>query len=136
MSQEISRRRALQLVVVGGVAVSVAGIGALVRDDGDGSATGAPDGGTDSKSTTGPLPDDPVARIGRRYLDEYPEEADAILLREQLGVAGAAASAIGPQLIPIATADFVAGEIVIIDGWHLSRTEARAAALVALETAG
>jgi hypothetical protein len=128
MSPEITRRRALQLLGAGAAAVVVAGVGSLRRRDGDGD-------GAASTTATAPLPDDPVARIGRRYLDEVPEEEDADRLRELLGVTGSASAALNPTLLPAVAADFTAGDIVVVDGWHLSRTEARAAALFALESA-
>ena len=135
MSSEITRRRALQLVAAGGAVFAIAGVATLLRNRDDDDAATAETPGTTAPRTD-PLPDDPIARIGQRYLEQYPDEADTAELRSLIAVSGPAATALGPALVPVATADFVNGDVVIIDGWHLSRTEARAAALVALEGAG
>jgi hypothetical protein len=74
--------------------------------------------------------------VGGRYLEQFPDEADEEVLLDALPpLAGRvpehpaqALQALGPQ----AAADHESGEVVVLDGWVLSRTECRAAALYAL----
>ena len=114
----ISRRAMLALL--GGAAVVVAG-GVVVRevtDDGGGSGAGADQ--------------DTVARIGRRYLELVPSEASKAKLRAQLpAVSGSDLESLG-ALKQASAEDFAAARWVAIDGWLLSLTEARAAALLSL----
>ncbi len=82
-------------------------------------ATGAPDG---------------VVVLGKAYLRTHPDEADRkILLGHLPGIdAGQGVRAQMPSLVPTITEDFDAGRVVTVQGWQLSRTEARAAAAIAL----
>jgi len=94
-------------------------------------------------ATTAPPPPEPrstmgdaLVAVGTRYLEEVPEEADQALLLEQLpALEGTVPDRPGPMLgvlAPQAEADHVAGDLVELDGWVLSVTEARAAALYAV----
>lgn len=75
-----------------------------------------------------------VRALGDRYLADHPQE------REERRLAASVVSASrGPQLwsrarpLPEVVADeFAAGETVLVDGWVLSRTEARLCAALAL----
>jgi hypothetical protein len=78
--------------------------------------------------------DDGVARLGRGYLRRHPHEADATFLRAQLRGIDTDTN-VRPQLPKLATAaadDFAGMEVVNVDGWYLARSEARAAAAIAL----
>ncbi len=78
-----------------------------------------------------------LVAVGRRYLDVHPEEASvAFLLRAipQLGTDVPLDPVVGlAGLRDRVAEDFAAGEVVSVDGWLLARTEARAAALYAIE---
>jgi hypothetical protein len=84
---------------------------------------------------------DSACWLGRLYLEEKPREADAALLVTLIGAAR------GPALPPASPAadealradlderirnDFIYGNMVAVDGWLLSLTEARLCALVSL----
>lgn len=86
---------------------------------------------TPSATTAKP---DGVVVIGRMYLKDHPKESDADFLVQRLpGVdAGQPVRPQLPALDPAAVADFRSGRVVGVDGWLLSRTEARGAAAVAL----
>lgn len=75
---------------------------------------------------------DPEAarRVGEAYLELAPEDADTDLLDDALGVRDGTIDAAGVR--GRARADFDQGDVVDIDGWYLSRSEARLCALVAL----
>ena len=72
--------------------------------------------------------------IGRRYLTLYPEEADIDHLWTRLAGLSAPSSSdeLGVRLEKLRQQDFEEGEIAIVDGWILARTEARACALLTL----
>jgi hypothetical protein len=72
--------------------------------------------------------------IGRRYLSAYPEEADVDHLRRALVGQSAAphTDQLEARLAQLRQQDFEGGEIAIVDGWILARTEARACALLTL----
>ena len=72
--------------------------------------------------------------IGRRYLSLYPEEADVDRLWTALvgSSAPARTDELKMRLAQLRQRDFEDGEIAIVDGWILARTEARACALLAL----
>jgi hypothetical protein len=97
---------------------------------------GAGPGATADAEDAGGAIAEVLARIGRRYLELVPAERDLDTLRARLGeftttgdvLAGAAA------LGRAVERDFERGEILAVDGWILSRTELRAAALFALAT--
>ena len=72
--------------------------------------------------------------VGRRYLEMYFHEGDrAWLLKALIGAARPQSpEALRTELASRRRHDFWEGNIVIVDGWVLSRTEARACALTAL----
>ncbi len=89
---------------------------------------------TAATSTTTSAGADGVVRLGRSYLRDHPEEADAAQLRSSLPGLDPA-QPVRPQLpalAPTSVGDFEAGRVVFVDGWHLALTEARASAAVAL----
>ena len=77
---------------------------------------------------------DGVVTLGKAYLRAYPREADTKFLLARLpGVDPT--QHVRPQmpaLVPAITQDFETGRVITVQGWQLSRTEARAAAAVAL----
>jgi len=77
---------------------------------------------------------DGVVRLGRAYLKAHPKDANVRRLRTE--VAGLdPTKPVRDQLPAIGTAssaEFTLGTTVAVDGWLLSRSEARAAAAVAL----
>ena len=78
--------------------------------------------------------DDGVVALGRAYLRDHPDESDADFLVGHLPGVDAHRK-VRPQLpalAPAFTRDYLAGRVVSVQGWQLSRAEARAAAAVAL----
>lgn len=81
-----------------------------------------------------------AARIGERYLRETPHEARTDVLAARIVEPGAAATRVDAASVQghakaRVQADFEAGEMVVVDGWMLARTEARLCGLVYLSTA-
>jgi len=78
-----------------------------------------------------------IAVVGERYLELVPEEADVKVLAELLvPLDGEIPRDPTSDLLVLADmvrADFDAGNVISIDGWLLSRTEGRAAALFAID---
>jgi hypothetical protein len=75
-----------------------------------------------------------AARLGRLYLAAHPTEArTGVLVRDLLGPTEPT-SVIGAsrEVAARIRGDFAAGSTVVVDGWVLSRAEARLYALVAL----
>ncbi|MHA1563675.1 MAG: hypothetical protein ACTSX7_00060 [Alphaproteobacteria bacterium] len=72
--------------------------------------------------------------VGRRYLALYPEERDVATLQEALfsGQARIGGTALRQHVATLCRRDFAAGDTVIVDGWILARSEARACALSAM----
>ena len=71
------------------------------------------------------FPDDErLIQLGRSYREAYPEEDDVDVLREL--TASVEDSSLGSEAI---RRDFESGNTVQLDGWILSRTEARLCAL-------
>lgn len=133
MSPDISRRTVVKGLGVGGVILGGAVVGWQVLDDG-----AAP-----PATTEPPPPPEPwtplgvaLVAVGRRYLDAVPEEADRDVLLAALPALGGTVPADPATglavLAPQVAEDHAAGETVVLDGWVLSRTEGRAAALYAL----
>ncbi len=145
-TSDVSRRRALRL---GGGALAVvigAGAGWLDRRrDGEVSPQPHPSTtatATGSATTTVPgvaaepieVPglgeiDPGILRIGARYLDDHPDEAALRAWLDGLptGVEDPLAHA-----ATVVTEEFRSGHTVVVDGWVLADSEARAAAVLAL----
>lgn len=70
--------------------------------------------------------------VGRRYLEAHPEERDPLVLLTLLGFDLTSAASIRATVRARSRADFASGDIVILDGWVLARTESRAFALMVL----
>ncbi|MGD8843456.1 MAG: hypothetical protein PVJ83_08280 [Gammaproteobacteria bacterium] len=131
----ISRRAFLQSVVVG----LAAGASLLA-------GCTPPDGGEEEPQTwaawllAGGDNRDAVVRFGQAYLQAYPDERDRSALSRHVDAAlaaqlpggGQAEGGSGEALATAVHDDYATGEIVMVSGWILSRTEARAYALVAL----
>jgi hypothetical protein len=77
---------------------------------------------------------DGVVRLGRAYLADHPKEAHRAELVARVPALdpGVDVRSQLPALAGQVEQDFAADRIVSVSGWQLSRTEARAAALVAL----
>jgi hypothetical protein len=87
------------------------------------------------RALTGIFNEDLTPRtIGRGYLSLYPEEADVDWLWTTLAGSSAPSRAdeLTVRVAQLRQRDFECGEIAIVDGWILARTEARACALLAL----
>jgi hypothetical protein len=117
----IGRRRFLALS-----ATSVAGIAALGCE-----------AASDTRSREQPelllaLGPDAVRELGRRYRASVPRESDARQLDAAIQASRPWTARIGlshPSIAGQVRDDFDAGRTVIVDGWLLSRTEARQCAL-------
>jgi len=120
---EVGRRSVIKLLVAGGVTVAAVTTGVVPRGP---LAAWA--------GRAAPPEPDGVAALGRAYLRRHPGESHAtLLLRELRGVRSA--HPVRPQLPRLTStivSDFDAGRVVNVDGWELARTEARAAAAIAL----
>lgn len=127
-------RRTLLKGIGAGAVLVVGGVAGwqLLGDDGAGPTT-----------TTAPPPPEPASSlgdalvaVGSRYLAAHPDEADrATLLAALPQLQGQVPERPGQALRVLADqaeADHEAGEVVALDGWVLSRTECRAAALYTL----
>ena len=80
-----------------------------------------------------PDPLDPIRRIGQAYIEQYPGESSPTELTSVLGLGGGAIPLMSVFERHEEIADeFARRETVVVDGWTLSRTEARAAALLYL----
>ena len=71
---------------------------------------------------------DGILRIGRAYRDRFPEESDPQILTRALPSDTDGNTVIEERIVR----DFTLGDTVLLDGWMLSRTEARQAALYSL----
>ncbi len=129
----LSRRTVLAAIVGVGAALTAGAFGYLAfgpdADDDD-------SGTSDDLTATVPTRQALLA-VGERYLATHPEEADTEVLLAALAPLGGSIPAdpdtqlavLGQQV----SADYAAGDVVELDGWVLSRTEGRAAALFVLE---
>ena len=128
------RRTVLKAAGVTVVGVGAGLVGWRVVED------GAEDAGP---TTTVPPPPDPASSlgdalvaVGTRYLEVVPEEADRQVLLDALPpLAGTVPEQPGQGLAVLAeqaAGDHASGDVSDLDGWVLSRTECRAAALYAL----
>lgn len=89
---------------------------------------------------------DNAGHIGRRYLDIAPDECDAAVLAAKISrnIEASMRQAPLPFMHEHISArasravrrDFERGNVVTVDGWVLSRTEARLCALVELQRVG
>ena len=119
-------------VVIGGLAASglTAGVlGSLLAGCSDSSRSGGSEGGPNPEAAEAA-----IVRIGHRYRLEQPAEDDRAVLLERLGLAAGAGTSLGflRSLGTRVEEDYAAGRTVRLDGWVLSRTEGRAAALVSM----
>ena len=75
-----------------------------------------------------------VAALGRRYRDAVPSENNAHVLEAAILAGAPGDASVEPRrwLADRVQRDFAQGETVTVDGWVLSRTEARQAALYSL----
>jgi len=123
---QVGRRTFVALLAAGGVA-GVAYAHDLVQPRRAGAAL-------PRRASSASSPDDGVVVLGRAYLHDHPDESNADFLVGHLpGVD--AHQKVRPQLpalAPAFTRDYLAGRVVTVQGWQLSRAEARAAAAVAL----
>ncbi|MFV2063436.1 MAG: hypothetical protein ACC726_07965 [Chloroflexota bacterium] len=77
---------------------------------------------------------DGVDAVGLVYLHQVPDEASSSALREALGMGPNDDPRARPKRLGRRVArDFERGDVVVIDGWRLARSEARWAALIRLE---
>ncbi len=122
-ARQFSRRS-----VIGGLAASGLTAGLV------GSLVGACSDSSDSTASPATEAEEAIVRIGRRYRADHPDEDDREVLLDRLGVgAGAARSSDFLSSLDAQVADdYGAGRTVRLDGWVLSVTESRAAALVSL----
>ena len=76
--------------------------------------------------------------IGTQYLTDHPKERDLATLSSEIGRARSGPWSWSPVLpyMDVVAADFALDETVIVDGWLLSRTEARLCAALALSSSG
>lgn len=114
----IGRRRFLQLSAIGIVAVLT-------------DSACASDRALDQPDLLGMLGPDRVRELGSRYRSAAPTENNAAALRAALSDSVSARKSLDDQIRD----DFAAGRTVLVDGWVLSLTEARQAALFSLTTA-
>lgn len=144
-SSPVDRRAALR--VGGGALALVLGVGAgwLDRRDDETSApptapstTAATTATTDGPGTTIDLPgvtdvDPGILVVGARYLATHPDDADPEALLAALPPVDGDPTAAAAALV---RSDFARGDTVVVDGWVLARSEARASAILALACNG
>ena len=118
---ELDRRRFLQVAALG-VAAAVAGPACERRED----------RAVDRPQLIDMLGPDRVRKLGERYRAQTPIEGSADALRDGI-VKGR--GFFGKSIDDMIEDDFEAGRTVLVDGWMLSQTEARQAALFSLTTA-
>lgn len=130
----LSRRAALGFIGASAAAAAI-GIAVVRTDPGPEPALvqpGIPTADGSATSSTGG-----VAAVGEAYLADHPDEADEATLLAAIGIAPDAFGDPNAQLDALADqihADFGAGDTVQVSAWALSLTEARLAALVALQS--
>lgn len=116
-------RRALLALLAG------AGLGlAAGCSTGPEAGSAGPEAGPDPVAcpSPGPAVPDGVRVVGRRYRAIHPDDELDLAIDLASLPDDAAVAALGDAV----AADFAAGRIVVVDGWVLARTEARAAALL------
>jgi hypothetical protein len=123
VNARLTRRAFLALAVAGAAAVVSA---RWLRD-------GSPASELELTNRVAALFDDAgaVRELGRAYLDDHPAEDDERELARLLERAhpGWAGGDLRGRARTAARDDYRAGELVGVEGWYLSRTEARLAAL-------
>jgi hypothetical protein len=120
----IGRRRFLQL--------SALGIAAIAADSGCSLDAGS----VEHPQLLSMLGDDRVRQLGMHYRALTPAESSADALRTAISSARGTGFSIGKRSIDDDIRDdFAAGRTVLVDGWVLSVTEARQAALFSLTPA-
>ena len=125
----LDRRRFLQLSALG-IVVTIADSACVASSD-------RPDAAVDRPQLLGMLGPERVRQLGARYRASTPSEKSAAALRAALS------SGHGPRIPFINRGslddqirdDFSTGRTVVVDGWVLSVTEARQAALFSLTPA-
>lgn len=71
-----------------------------------------------------------IAELGKHYLSEHPEESDSAWLKHNLLMKGPAVIEVVKQAFKTRVQqEFERGELVFVQGWIISRTEARLCAL-------
>lgn len=128
---QLSRRAVIGGLVASGLTAGV--VGSLLSACTDGSASDGSAPGSDGSEASGATEAErAVVRIGRRYRTDHPDEDDRDVLLERLGVTAGAAGSLRllSSLDAQVAEDYGSGRTVRIDGWVLSQTEGRAAALV------
>ncbi|HEY1951643.1 MAG TPA: hypothetical protein VGG76_02465 [Gemmatimonadaceae bacterium] len=120
----IDRRRFLQL--------SALGVAVVVADSGCAREAG---GAADSPQLVSMLGAERVRELGKKYLSSAPGENNPEALREAIS-RGTGVRLLGRGSIDdTIRSEFAAGHTVLVDGWVLSVTEARQAALFSLTPA-
>jgi hypothetical protein len=123
LARRFSRRSVIAGLTASGLTAGL--VGSLLTASSD-TSDSAPSSATEAESA--------IVRIGRRYREERPAEDDREVLLDRLGVEAAAADS--PDFLSSLDAqvadDYGAGRTVQLDGWVLSVTVGRAAALVSL----
>ena len=118
---EVGRRRVLGLISVGMLAAAGGGVYLMRRSP----VTWPP--------FLGEFDDvDAACRLGRAYLESRLPEADPVALLERLDVGGPSAAAVATTVAGRIREEFRVGDVVDVEGWQLSTTEARVYAAVAL----
>ena len=125
---EVTRRRLLIAALTAAAAVA-AGPGVVVPMI-DRLAAGDPAGHLRALITHG----EGARYLGSRYLSAHPSEARSdALVRELVGTAAPMSAAEASRAVAVGIrSDYSAGRTVNVDGWVLSRAEARLYALVAI----
>lgn len=132
-SPQLSRRAVIGGLVASGLTAGM--VGSLLSACTDGSAPDGSDPGSDGSEASGATEaEQAVIRIGRRYRTDHPDEDDRDVLLERLGVTAGATGSLRllSSLDAQVAEDYASGRTVQVDGWVLSSTEGRAAALVSL----
>jgi hypothetical protein len=119
VSLQVSRRTFLLLVVGAGAGATAAW--RLLEANGD-----------SQNAVVAALLDDPAAarRVGEAYLERYPGEAGEERLTRLLGLADGQPPAVQQAQVGAAVRrDYQESRLALVEGWYLSRTEARLCAL-------
>jgi hypothetical protein len=131
----MERRTVLKGLGAGGLVVAAGGLVGwrVLDDDGDDEQ---PTGSTLATPEPEATLRDALVAVGSAYLEQVPDEADVDTLLAALPtLEGEVPDDPGHALqvlAPAVAADVEAGEVVALDGWVLTRTECRAAALYAV----